>query len=104
MGFEQGQKSAVKAKRRRRCNGDANVKKLEQLLPVDITSALRVRRTAWRVPELAELLSVGRRSLYDLIERGSLRAIRIGTVIRINPVDALEFVVGPLDGENRRAA
>jgi excisionase family DNA binding protein len=104
VGFERGPKSAVGAIRRRRCNGDEGFKTPEQLVPVDIVAELRLRRTAWKVPELAVLLSVGPRTLYDLIERGSLPAIRFRTVIRINPIDALELVAGPTCDENRRAA
>lgn len=62
--------------------------------PVDILAVLRSRDTAWKVAELAKLLSMGRRTIYDLIDRGALPSIRVGAVVRINPVDALEMVLG----------
>lgn len=44
------------------------------------------------VPDVMELLHIGRNSTYDLIRCGSLRSVRIGHQIRI-PKDALlEFL------------
>jgi len=70
-----------------------NVKPIVEA-PVDILAVLRNRGTAWKVSELAKLLSMGRRTIYDLIDRGTLPSIRVGAVVRINPVDALELVRG----------
>jgi len=71
--------------------------------PLDILAALRERRTAWRVPELARLLSLGPRTIYDAIASGQLPAMRIGTALRINPTDALAWVEARTTGTERKA-
>lgn len=60
--------------------------------PLDIFAVLRSRRKAWCAPELATLLNVGRRTVYQAATAGQLPAIRIGTSLRINPADALAWV------------
>lgn len=40
------------------------------------------------VPQLAEVLQIGRNSAYDLVKSGQIRSIRIGRTIRI-PQSAL---------------
>jgi len=78
--------------------GDNILKRKKQLLtakpgePLDILAVLRNRTTAWRVRELARLLSLGRRTVYDAIDSGQLSAIRIGTSVRINPSEAAEWI------------
>ena len=62
------------------------------VLPLDILEELRAKKKAWTIPELAEMLNVGRRTLYDEVEGGRLPALKIGTAIRINPSDALAWV------------
>lgn len=59
---------------------------------LDIFAVLRSRRTAWTVPEFATLLDVSKRSVYKAVTVGLLPAIRIGTSLRINPVDALHWI------------
>ena len=44
-----------------------------------------------RVPEAARLLGVGRSLTYELIARGELEVVHVGTVIRV-PVDAVRVV------------
>ena len=39
------------------------------------------------VPEVADLLRVGKASVYQAIERGDLRAARFGRVLRVRQVD-----------------
>jgi len=58
-------------------------------VPLDILEELRQRKKAWRIPELTELLNLGKRTLYDEVEAGRLPAFRFGTAIRINPSDAV---------------
>ena len=67
--------------------------------PVDIFAALRARRTAWTVPELAVLLSLSRRTVYQDARTGLLPAIRIGTALRINRADALAWVEAGTTGQ-----
>jgi excisionase family DNA binding protein len=72
--------------------------------PLDILAVLRSRKTAWRVPELTGLLSLGRRTLYDVVDAGDLPAIKINTGIRISPSDALAWVEARTTGVRRLAA
>jgi excisionase family DNA binding protein len=58
---------------------------------VNIHTTLLIRKTAWKIPELAELLNLGRRTVYEAVESGSLPAFKIGTAVRVNPIDALEW-------------
>ena len=48
--------------------------------------------------EAAELLSISRTKIYELIAAGTLRSIHIGRLRRV-PVDALREFVGALDSE-----
>lgn len=59
---------------------------------LDIFAVLRSRRKPWRVPELANSLNFGKRSIYNAVATGQLPAIHIGTSLRINPADALAWV------------
>jgi len=59
--------------------------------PLDLRAVLRERQTAWRVPELARMLSLGDHTLYDTIASGQLPAARVGTALRISPIDALAW-------------
>ena len=59
---------------------------------LDIHYILRTHLAAWRVPELARLLSLDCRTLYQAVASGQLPAMRIGTAIRINPADALAWI------------
>jgi excisionase family DNA binding protein len=46
---------------------------------------IEARRSAWTVRELAELLNLGKRSVYDWIDAGKLPAIKMGSVTRLDP-------------------
>lgn len=46
------------------------------------------------VPELAELLRVGRNAAYDLVRCGAIRSIRIGHKIRIPRQAVCDFLAG----------
>ena len=72
--------------------------------PLDILAVLRSRKTAWRIPELTGLLSLGRRTLYDVVDAGDLPAIKINTGIRISPSDALAWVEARTTGIRRLTA
>jgi len=74
------------------------------VVPLDILEELRARKKAWKIPELTEMLNAGRRTLYDEVESGRLPALRIGTAIRINPSDALEWVEARMTGVFLHAA
>lgn len=72
--------------------------------PVDIFENLRTRTTAWKITELAVLLNLGRRTLYDAIESGQLPAMRLGGSVRINPFDVVAWVDARTTGVSRQAA
>jgi len=78
--------------------------KPELVVPLDILEVLRARKKAWTIPELTELLNLGRRTLYDEVEAGKLPAFRFGTAIRINPSDAVIWVEARMTGVVYRAA
>ena len=72
--------------------------------PLDILAVLRARMTAWRIPELTKVLSLGRRTLYDVVDAGDLPAIKVNTGIRISPSDALAWVEARTTGIRRLTA
>lgn len=47
------------------------------------------------VPQLAEVLQIGRNSAYDLVKSGQIRSIRIGRTIRIPQAALLEYLNNP---------
>jgi len=51
--------------------------------------------------EAAAMLSIGRSTLYDLIDRGDLVPIRIGRCVRFRPEDLRAFIDRLSDGEAR---
>ena len=44
------------------------------------------------VPELAKLLSLSKVSLYELVKRGRLPALKIGGSIRLDPKQTAEWL------------
>ena len=44
------------------------------------------------VPQLADVLNIGRNSAYDMIRSGRIKSIRIGHQIRISKTALLEFL------------
>lgn len=44
------------------------------------------------VPEMAEILHIGRNAAYDLVKSGAIRSIRIGRNIRIPQSALLEYL------------
>ena len=58
----------------------------------------KTRSTFMTVNEVAELLSIGRTSLYKLLKTGRLKSVLIGSSRRI-PVSAYEEYVSNLDFE-----
>jgi excisionase family DNA binding protein len=57
------------------------------------------------VPEAAERLSVTPKRVYDLIESGTIQAVRIGRQIRLSPIWLDEFIASggkPLAGGWKR--
>jgi putative molybdopterin biosynthesis protein len=49
-------------------------------------------RPPLRPHDAAEMLSVSRKTVYRLIERGELRAVHVGRAIRIDPSDLAQFL------------
>lgn len=67
----------------------------------DLPTRLEKRQRALTVPELAEALGLGRTFTYELVRRGDIPHLRIGTAVRIDPVEAAAYV---RDHTIRRAA
>jgi len=44
------------------------------------------------VPEMAEILQIGRNAAYDLVKSGAVRSIRIGRNIRIPQAALLDYL------------
>jgi excisionase family DNA binding protein len=72
--------------------------------PLDIHAVLRSRQKAWKVKELTDLLSLGRRTIYDAVDNGQLCAMKLGTAVRISPSDAVAWVEARTTGVLRQAA
>lgn len=73
---------------------------------LDIIEILESRKTAWKVAQLASLLSLGSATIYGAVIRGSLPAFKLGGAVRISPKDALEWVKARYTGitNKKRAA
>lgn len=52
------------------------------------------------VPQAADVLSIGRTKLYQLIQQGELAAVHIGRSVRV-PVTAIEEFTARLEQESR---
>ncbi len=51
----------------------------------DLVQVIASRKKAWKVEELAELLSCHKNSIYQQIQAGKLPALRVGMMLRLNP-------------------
>ncbi len=51
-------------------------------------------RLAYRVKEAADVIGLGRSTLYDLMAKGTLRFVKIGNT-RLIPADALRALIEP---------
>lgn len=59
--------------------------------------SITVRKSFYRISELAEILNLGRTATYQLVRSGKIPTIRIGRAIRI-PVEALERWIAEQNG------
>lgn len=50
------------------------------------------RRTAWTVEGLAEIMACSANTLYKQVKSGKLPAIRLGSLLRIDPKDAGQWI------------
>ena len=57
-----------------------------------IIDKIRALESALTVSRLAKYLSMDRGTIYDHIERGTLPALRIGSTIRLDPKDVVEYL------------
>jgi excisionase family DNA binding protein len=57
-----------------------------------ILEKIRATEHALTVSRLAQMLSMDRGTIYDHIDRGSLPALRIGSTIRLDPKDVVEYL------------
>lgn len=57
----------------------------------------------YTVKEIADLFHVSRQAIYDWIDEGKLRAVRLGERVRV-PESALKEFVRPIEPGERRSA
>lgn len=50
-----------------------------------LTETIAARRTAWKLEELAELLSCSKGKLYKMVRTGRIPHVKMGTMIRFDP-------------------
>jgi excisionase family DNA binding protein len=62
-----------------------------EILPSLITR-LSIQRKPLTVKEFSDLLRISKRSVYNAIERSGLPVIKIGTIMRIDPVNASKWL------------
>ena len=74
--------------------------------PDDLPSRIEKMQRALTVPELAELLWLGRTAMYDKVKRGVIPYIKVGTSIRFDPVAIAKWLRDRtvLGVDQRRAA
>ena len=60
--------------------------------PDSIIARLRAMRTAMLVKDLAYLLGMGRNTVYLMIRSGRIPSIRIGSVVRVDPVQVADWL------------
>lgn len=46
----------------------------------------------YRIPQVAQLLALGRSTVYELIQRGDLPVVRVGRAVRVRAADLNEWV------------
>jgi excisionase family DNA binding protein len=82
---------------RNKPNGHRYVTARRRLLPTpeDSESVLPL----YRIPEACELLAIRRSKIYELIGRGQIETVKIGSSTRI-PADSLHRFVARLRGED----
>ena len=57
-----------------------------------MTDEHTTRKQLYRVTEAAEVLGIGRTSVYALLKSGALRSVHVGRSRRIRSVDLDEFI------------
>jgi excisionase family DNA binding protein len=61
---------------------------------MNLIEQIESKQCAWTVDELASLLQCSPKLLYKLIRRGNLVAYRVGTLLRIDPLEAGRYLRG----------
>lgn len=59
---------------------------------LDLASRIASRKSAWTVDDLALLLEMSPKTLYKMAKSGNIPAIRIGGMIRFDPVLTAEWL------------
>ena len=60
--------------------------------PINLIESLRRRKTMLSVADLAEMLQMGRRTIYSGIKAGRIPSVRICGTVRIDPVQAAQWL------------
>jgi len=56
------------------------------------------------VDETATILRVSRATIYRLVNRGELHAVKVGAQLRIAPAELRQYIYGPDDADMNEAA
>ena len=54
--------------------------------PLSVIESLRRRKTMLSVPDLAELLGMGRRTIYTAVKSGRIPSVRVCGTVRLDPI------------------
>ena len=57
-----------------------------------VAGIIRSRRKAWTAEELADLLSISKKTVYALAKQGRIPSMRIGSMVRFDPVATADWV------------
>lgn len=55
-----------------------------------------------KAPEVAVILNCSKAYIYQLIKRGEIPSVQIGSAVRIRPEDLISFIEKNMAGDSRR--
>jgi excisionase family DNA binding protein len=59
---------------------------------VGLIENIESRETAWTVEELATVLSCSPKFIYKIVKQGKLKALRLGTLVRLDGKEVAEYL------------
>ena len=57
-----------------------------------LADQIAARRKLLTIPEVADLLSVAKTTIYDMAKAGKIRTVRIGSSVRIDPKHLADYL------------
>jgi excisionase family DNA binding protein len=58
----------------------------------ELAEVIQASNRAWTLAELAKLLHCSRTTLYDMVERGRIPHLRVGSMLRFDPVATAQWL------------